>query len=439
MVRGRQAKFAGIEHCRKSRFVFDFLRRRFDCLAAEVTVMFQHAPKPASNSPPVREPSRRTAAAVQAKPARAQGSAGWPQAGFGDIAIHPPRASRSGLPDRLKSGIEALSGISMDGVRVHRNSARPGNLDALAFAQGRDIHLAPGQDHHLPHEAWHLVQQAQGRVRPTLQAKTGEKVNDDGALEREADTMGARAARGNVTAQSLPVLSRFGTGVAAATPSFPDSPPLSARPPIQAMRSALRRRLLVGTATGAAGATAAAEYEAYKSRNPAEFDPNVARETQDRATVEKARSEFPKTYLASRAIDTPDWLPAGGRKAVQSHMKHSALIQVHNGEVMQTSQQTGSATNTIMDDDADILDFDDFREVSIPPEHMATAMTDANKEKNLGAYTVGRRGISRAGALNVCHNQAFATLNNGRELQHAAVRLRLQRELAERKKAKERE
>ena len=81
----------------------------------------------------------------------------------------------------------------MDGVRVHRNSTRPGNLDALAFAQGREIHLAPRQDHHLPHEAWHLVQQAQGRVRPTLQAKTGERINDDGALEREADTMGARA------------------------------------------------------------------------------------------------------------------------------------------------------------------------------------------------------------------------------------------------------
>ena len=128
-----------------------------------------------------------------AQSAHAPGPAARPQAGFGDIAIHPPQASRSGLPDRLKSGIEALSGISMDGVRVHRNSARPGTLDALAFAQGREIHLAPGQDHHLPHEAWHLVQQAQGRVRPTLQARTGERINDDGALEREADTMGARA------------------------------------------------------------------------------------------------------------------------------------------------------------------------------------------------------------------------------------------------------
>ena len=30
--------------------------------------------------------------------------------------------------------------------------------DALAYAQGSDIHLAPGQEQHLPHEAWHVVQ-----------------------------------------------------------------------------------------------------------------------------------------------------------------------------------------------------------------------------------------------------------------------------------------
>ncbi|HAP61901.1 MAG TPA: hypothetical protein DCR93_21180, partial [Cytophagales bacterium] len=36
---------------------------------------------------------------------------------------------------------------------------------------GTDIHLAPGQQKHLPHEAWHVVQQKQGRVKPTLQPK----------------------------------------------------------------------------------------------------------------------------------------------------------------------------------------------------------------------------------------------------------------------------
>ena len=102
-----------------------------------------------------------------------------------------PRANNTGLPDQLKIGIESLSGLSMDQVRVHYNSALPAQLNALAYAQGSDIHLAPGQERHLPHEAWHVVQQAQGRVRPTLQAK-GVAINDDQVLEREADVMGSK-------------------------------------------------------------------------------------------------------------------------------------------------------------------------------------------------------------------------------------------------------
>lgn len=102
-------------------------------------------------------------------------------------------ANNTGLPDNLKAGVEALSGMSLDNVRVHYNSAQPAQLNALAYAQGRDIHLAPGQERHLPHEAWHIVQQAQGRVRPTMQMKHGVPVNDDAGLEREADVMGDRA------------------------------------------------------------------------------------------------------------------------------------------------------------------------------------------------------------------------------------------------------
>jgi len=103
-------------------------------------------------------------------------------------------AAHGGLPAGLRTGVEALSGISMDGVRVHYNSTAPAQLNALAYAQGSDIHLAAGQEQHLPHEAWHLVQQAEGRVQPTMQMKTGTPVNDDPSLEAEADAMGARAA-----------------------------------------------------------------------------------------------------------------------------------------------------------------------------------------------------------------------------------------------------
>ncbi len=102
------------------------------------------------------------------------------------------RSYTTGLPRRLQAGIEGLSGLSMADVKVHHNSDKPGRLNALAFAQGTDIHLGPGQGKHLAHEAWHVVQQKQGRVRPTRQHK-GETVNDSSALEREADIMGARA------------------------------------------------------------------------------------------------------------------------------------------------------------------------------------------------------------------------------------------------------
>jgi len=103
------------------------------------------------------------------------------------------KANNTGLPDNLKSGIENMSGMAMDHVKVHYNSPRPAQLQAHAFAQGSDIHLAPGQEKHLPHEAWHVVQQAQGRVQPTMQMKEGVPVNDNAGLEHEADVMGAKA------------------------------------------------------------------------------------------------------------------------------------------------------------------------------------------------------------------------------------------------------
>jgi hypothetical protein len=97
------------------------------------------------------------------------------------------------LPDNVKQGVESLSGISMDDVKVHYNSDKPAQLNAHAYAQGTDIHIASGQEKHLPHEAWHVVQQKQGRVQPTTMMKAKVFINDDKGLEKEADVMGARA------------------------------------------------------------------------------------------------------------------------------------------------------------------------------------------------------------------------------------------------------
>ena len=54
------------------------------------------------------------------------------------------KANTTGLPDQLKSGVESLSGVSMNDVKVHYNSPKPATLQAHAYAQGTQIHLAPG-------------------------------------------------------------------------------------------------------------------------------------------------------------------------------------------------------------------------------------------------------------------------------------------------------
>ena len=101
--------------------------------------------------------------------------------------------SATSLPGNLRSGLENLSGIDLSDVSVHKNSEKPQQVGALAYTQGNNIHIAPGQEKHLPHEGWHAVQQKQGRVAPTLQMKTGTFVNDDAGLEKEADIMGSKA------------------------------------------------------------------------------------------------------------------------------------------------------------------------------------------------------------------------------------------------------
>lgn len=112
--------------------------------------------------------------------------------------------NKTGLPDDLKSGMESISGMSLSDVKVHRNSDKPAQLQAHAYAQGTDIHLGPGQEKHLPHELGHVVQQKQGRVKPTVQLKGKVNVNDDPGLEKEADVLGAKALQGKFVAPDSP-------------------------------------------------------------------------------------------------------------------------------------------------------------------------------------------------------------------------------------------
>jgi len=131
------------------------------------------------------------------------------------VKSHRPKSSpANGLPENLQAGVENLSGMSMDDVRVHYNSSEPAEIGANAYAQGTDIHLGPGAEQTLPHEAWHVVQQKQGRASATDQiGDTG--VNSDPSLESEADAMGARAASGAAGPAAGPLATGSASGAVA--------------------------------------------------------------------------------------------------------------------------------------------------------------------------------------------------------------------------------
>ncbi len=137
------------------------------------------------------------------------------------------KENRTGLPDTLKAGIENLSGISLDDVKVHYGSSKPSKLDAHAYTQSNTIHVGPGQERHLAHEAWHVVQQKQGRVRPTAQLNNHINLNDAPKLENEAVMMGARALTDSARSHLISgdkFLLRKSQGQAPITPAIPSAP-----------------------------------------------------------------------------------------------------------------------------------------------------------------------------------------------------------------------
>lgn len=127
---------------------------------------------------------------------------------LGQMLGQPPAAKsrerQTGLPTGLRASIERLSGLALPDVKVHENSRRPAALEACAMTCGNEIFLGPGQEKHLAHEAWHVVQQRQGRVKSNLQVNNV-RVSEDSSLEREADHMGARAAAGIISSKETMV------------------------------------------------------------------------------------------------------------------------------------------------------------------------------------------------------------------------------------------
>lgn len=116
--------------------------------------------------------------------------------------------SNTGMPEKVQAKMEKSFGADFSDVKIHADSSKASDIGAQAFAQGNNIHMAPGKyspnsqsgQELLGHELTHVVQQREGRVQATTQAK-GIPVNDDAGLEKEADNFGAIAARGGIVQQ----------------------------------------------------------------------------------------------------------------------------------------------------------------------------------------------------------------------------------------------
>lgn len=108
----------------------------------------------------------------------------------------------SSLPESLRNSASEHFGSDFSDVQVHTNSQKAGDLGALAYTQGKDIHFAPNTydpasstgKSLIGHELTHVVQQSEGRVQATGEID-GMPLNDDHSLEQEADDMGSRFAK----------------------------------------------------------------------------------------------------------------------------------------------------------------------------------------------------------------------------------------------------
>lgn len=112
----------------------------------------------------------------------------------------------TGIPMQMRLNAERNSGLSFHDVCVHYHSDKPAQIQALAYTQGNDIYIAPGQERHLPHELGHVAQQKRGLVRPTSWLN-GMAINEDSGLEQMAEQGSFPQQFGN--AEQSGVIQRF--------------------------------------------------------------------------------------------------------------------------------------------------------------------------------------------------------------------------------------
>ena len=105
---------------------------------------------------------------------------------------------------RVPSELAAAFDADFSDVRVHTDSAAARDIGARAFAQGAELHFAPGEYRPseaagmelIAHELAHVVQQREGRAAPGVKLPAGGWADVSPALEAEAWQQARRAVDG---------------------------------------------------------------------------------------------------------------------------------------------------------------------------------------------------------------------------------------------------
>lgn len=162
-----------------------------------------------------RIPGKRTLtmdlpAPIQRRAAPAAGPGAAPEANSGPgpdpfwFATGPTGGGGAPMAAPVRVEMERAFEHDFSDVRIHEGP-QAAAVGAVAYTQGADLHFQPGRydpgsaagRELLGHELTHVVQQRQGRVAADAGPLGKDApINRDGALEAEADQVGARVARG---------------------------------------------------------------------------------------------------------------------------------------------------------------------------------------------------------------------------------------------------
>jgi hypothetical protein len=167
---------------------------------------------------------------IRRKPALPDRTPAAPPAAFASRPWAPPQghAAEHPLPPPVRERMESALGRDFTTVRIHPRDASAPRLGALAYTRGEHLHFAPGVyrpgsaagESVLRHELAHVVQQRQGRVRPTRAGPV--PLNDSPVLEREADLFAARTPfAGAPLSAPTPAASTAATAAGAAVQLLP--------------------------------------------------------------------------------------------------------------------------------------------------------------------------------------------------------------------------